>query len=312
MLKAADPLPLPLQQMARDIPLSVWEMKHDFYHETHSTMVKLTQLRRLSINMYLTGHETLTAIAGLPNLEHLAIGSTHQEDVFMSLPEPAEGLFPKLRYLALHHISYEDMITALSTEYLLRGLTSLDLVVDPKPIFEDAAQWAWDAFHWGILEENLRQATRLRICFDSVTDDASCVKISEYNMEQLEKIPLRYIFLRKARLDDGDIEGHPFELLVRTWPNITHIHLPDQPANIEDLVYFLSLPHLCHLTLNLNIRPVGNPAPSLHASGPESFKILECSKASCGEEFEPAQVGEIAGQVVSSLAVAMGNFDLAK
>ncbi|KAF8595154.1 hypothetical protein BDV93DRAFT_576276 [Ceratobasidium sp. AG-I] len=277
-----------------DMPGAVRQIKTNFHDEIHVPITKLTQLHRLSVNMYLTGKETFTAIARLPNLECLKIGITYREDTMILPPAPVEGFFPKLQHLSLHHLNLEDMITALSTEYLLRGLASLDLMVDPRPFFEEAAIWEWEWSTWGTLGQNLRQATWLKICFGDDDDILSRITISQNDFEHLANIPLRHIFMRNALLNKYSMEEPSCALLARTWPNITHLHMLDQPAEMEDLIYFSSLPHLCHLTLDLTIRSVNDLTQSPQASGPEGFRILKCSKARCGEEFEPAQVGDIA------------------
>lgn len=276
------------------IPDTVSDIKFAFLNKARVPMTQLTQLRRLSVNMYLTGPSTLTAIAGLPNLEHLEIGITYREDVFINLPTAAKGLFPKLKHLSMHHLNMQDMLETLEAEYILRGLTSLDLVVDPKPFFEEVEHWEWDSTTWRDLGQNLRQATRLKICFDAIKDDEACITLSEADIGHLVKIPLEYVYVRKAEVHDEYTDETPCELLARTWPNITHLHWPDQPANMEDLIYFVALPRLCHLTLDLQIVSVSDEAASSPASGPECFQTLECSKADCGEEFEPDQVGQIA------------------
>lgn len=276
------------------LPASVSQVKDKFWKESHVPMAKLTQLRRLSISMYLTERETLTAIANLPNLEHLEIGITHQNDTLIMMPSPADGLFHKLKHLALHYISRQNIFSALSTSYLMGNLTSLDLVVHPKPIFEEdwvdnVNMWIWEE-----LGKTLRQTTHLQICFDLIAGDQPSSMILDEDIAQVAHLPLEHFLVRKALLDEDVIEGYPCEPLTGTSPNFRHLHWPDQPVKMTDLFYFASLPHLCHLTINLNIRPVEDRAPSPELSGSETFRILECSKVRCGEGFELAQVVEIA------------------
>ncbi|KAF8595158.1 hypothetical protein BDV93DRAFT_611559 [Ceratobasidium sp. AG-I] len=266
---------------------SAWEAKFKLELQSRITIAKLVLLRHLSINMYLTGPETLTALARLPHLEHLEIDATHPTNSFLPPALSTSNPFPNLQCLGLYNINVENLRTVLLTEYLMRGLTSLSLIIDPHfegGNYQDLSRWPWDE-----LGRRLPQVTSLTIQLDSIHDEPPC-GISETALGHLAKIALEQILFTKTHI----IANAPCELLASTWPNITHLHWPDQLAEMTDLVYFASLPHLQHLTLDLNIRSVHNPTSSLEASRFESFRILECSKPDYAEGFEDDQVGGIA------------------
>jgi hypothetical protein len=276
-------------------PAGVQEAEEDIRGGLHIKLARLTQLRHVSINMYMTRHNDMAILGGFPHLECLEIRGPHQLGECMVVNFLEQNCFPELQRLAIHHTAWHDIYDTLNpSNPLLHGLATLDLVVDPRPVdpdepddYEGISCWLYRR-----LGEMTCPLTSLTIRFDLCPNN-DLGFVSREDLELLARLPLEYASFHKVYID-GFGEDDPCLLLAETWPKIVELHWPDQRATTADLVHFESLPNLQHLTLDLQLTPASDLNYPLIPNGTEIFHTLECSKITCAIKFSTVHIKDIA------------------
>ncbi|KAG8796711.1 hypothetical protein FRC12_005805 [Ceratobasidium sp. 428] len=260
------------------VPHDVREADALIRGDFHKPLTRLTHLRSLYVSAYLTGKDDMNALSALPNLERLDICSGRQLDAMVTVSELPADSFPSLRHLALRNLQWEDLDNIYQTPALVQSLHSLYLVVGPQPEPEDPAEVRvienWLPIHE--LATTFRRLTSLTLVFEAL-DRGQIVELFEPELDAISSLPLEYIQVRGATVEQDPFESTPCELLASLWPTITEIHFWDQSATPADLIHFTTLPHLRQLTLNLRIRPISANLP-IPINKQTMFRVLQCSK----------------------------------
>jgi hypothetical protein len=247
----------PRVQWDESAPAGVQEAEEAIQDRFRIQLAKLTHLRHVSINPCMSMREDMVTLGGFPHLECLEIHGSHQPGTCAFVSNLAQSCFPKLQRLSLHHTSYSDLGYVLSRlNPLVRDLTTLDLIVDPRPVYHNRPLiYEKVAF---MLYQNLSNKTypltRLAIRFDICPDD-NLGTISQPDLRVLSRLPLEYVSFHKVHVYGWHNGDDPCRVLTDTWRNIAELHWPNQPANAQDLVHFSSLPNLRNLTLDLQLSP---------------------------------------------------------
>ncbi|KAG9121065.1 hypothetical protein FRC07_003119 [Ceratobasidium sp. 392] len=252
-------------------------------------LARLTQLRNLHINAYLTGREDVSTLSRLPQLERLEICSGQQLDAMVIMPNFLPESFSALRYLALRNLQLGDLENIYRAP-LLESLNSFYLVVGPQPDPEEGPARYGRLLNWFPIweaEAKFRQLSSLTLIFE-ILDYGETVVLYEDELHSLAALPLRYIFVRGATAQDDSGSLTSSELLASLWPAIAEIHFPDQPATTEDLIHFAGLINLRHLTLNLVITAAPMDV-SLPMNRSSEFRVLQCSTP---EHFNITEKGQ--------------------
>lgn len=217
----------------------------------HYYLAQAQQLCELTSNEQILKHDVLLVIGSLPQLARLEIYTDQIDICPESIPLP-DYTFPALRQLTLH-LSYSEGIEDLWKLGALRQLTSLK--IDFKDQHDDGSDsrdiWARSLLI--AVADNSPNLKHLDINFSTcdACGDEPC-NLGDYLLfEEMSTLPLETVTLASAWF--GPYDADLYSRLAHTWPAVVDLHMPNQPATLQELFALAKLPKLEHLVLDLSL-----------------------------------------------------------
>lgn len=226
------------------------------------------QLQEFISNEKILEGDVLVALASLPHLLHLEIYTDQIEDVPSSSTLP-ELSFPSLRQLTLH-LSVNEGVEDLWTLPALQQLTSIRIEFRDQHDHDTESRKLWARSLLSTIADNSPNLKHLHMNFSSCNacGEEPCDLGDLSLFEDLGNLPLETVRLESVWF--GPYDRIVYRRLARTWPQVTNLCIPAQPATLHQLPLFAQLPKLKHLTLDLMLShpPTCNLAFSAHPAAP--------------------------------------------
>ncbi|KAG9094213.1 hypothetical protein FS749_012911 [Ceratobasidium sp. UAMH 11750] len=230
---------------------------------------------------------TITHLAGLPNLKSLAIYPTTRP--FVSTKVTQGGLFPVLRKFSLKQAPHA-LFPEIWQLQIFRNLTSLVLTFLTQPETDDEID-LWCGTLMSLISESSPNLVDLSVDFDSNSSCHYYVDISlDLVTSSMEKLPLQQLELRSASLCGN------WEIMPKIWSQLTVLKLHEENVTAAELIWFAKLVNLEHLTVGLSL---STPLPSLVSFPPEGVNMYFITLQSSGPVAIVGDIHEIARWLLS-------------
>ncbi|KAG8722087.1 hypothetical protein FRC08_007194 [Ceratobasidium sp. 394] len=196
-------------------------------------LVKLSNLRELTIGLWVFRPEFIDAIGRLPHLVRLNVPSSYRDVASLQPASLDKALFPALEALFLDMISFADAMIPLRHPVLVQGLVSFKLFV-----YDDSG----DELGIFLALQGMPSLAHLDMEFGTPEEfDMNNTDV----LDVLAQIPLR--FVRLVRVKFSDVRAIRLE---KVFPSVVDLEMPNQLAGLAELTSYAAIPNLKRLVID--------------------------------------------------------------